>query len=48
MEIYANTILKTDKIKYKKIKENTIQGKEYIVAINEETLVKIWIFFKTF
>ena len=30
MDIYANSILKADKIKYKDIKENSKQGKEYI------------------
>lgn len=44
MEIYANTILKADKIKYKEIKENTKQGKEYIEAIKEESLEKLGYF----
>ena len=46
MEIYANTILKADKIKYKEIKENTKQGKEYIEAIKEESLEKLGYFLK--
>ena len=46
MEIYANTILQTDKIKYKEIKENTKQGKEYIEAIKEESLEKLGYFLK--
>ena len=46
MEIYANTILKSDKIKYKEIKENTKQGKEYIEAIKEESLEKLGYFLK--
>jgi type I restriction enzyme M protein len=46
MEIYANTILKADKIKYKAIKENTKQGKEYIEAIKEESLEKLGYFLK--
>jgi type I restriction enzyme M protein len=46
MEIYANTILKTDKIKYKEIKENTQQGKQYIEAIKEESLGKLGYFLK--
>lgn len=46
MEIYANTILKADKIKYKTIKENTKQGKEYIEAIKEESLEKLGYFLK--
>lgn len=44
MELYANTILKADKIKYKDIKENTKQGKEYIAAIKEEALEKLGYF----
>jgi type I restriction enzyme M protein len=46
MEIYANNILKADKIKYKEIKENTKQGKEYIEAIKEESLEKLGYFLK--
>jgi type I restriction enzyme M protein len=46
MEIYANTILKADKIKYKEIKENSKQGKEYIEAIKEESLEKLGYFLK--
>lgn len=46
MEIYANKILKTDKIKYKEIKENSKQGKEYIKAIREESLDKLGYFLK--
>lgn len=46
MDIYANNILKTDKIKYKEIKENTKQGKEYIEAIKEESLEKLGYFLK--
>ena len=46
MEIYANTILKPDGIKYKEIKENTEQGKEYIEAIKEESLEKLGYFLK--
>lgn len=46
MEIYANSILKQDQIKYKEIKENTQQGKEYIVAIKEEALEKLGYFLK--
>lgn len=46
MEIYANTILKADKIKYKEIKENTKQDKEYIEAIKEESLEKLGYFLK--
>jgi type I restriction enzyme M protein len=46
MEIYANEILKADKIKYKDIKENTKQGKEYIEAVREEALEKLGYFLK--
>jgi type I restriction enzyme M protein len=46
MEIYANSILKADKIKYKEIKENSKQGKEYIEAIKEESLEKLGYFLK--
>lgn len=41
MEMYANNILKPDGIKYKEIKENSEQGKEYIEAIREESLEKL-------
>lgn len=46
MEIYANTILKQDKIKYHDIQENTKQGNEYIEAIKEESLEKLGYFLK--
>ncbi|RLD63092.1 MAG: type I restriction-modification system subunit M [Bacteroidetes bacterium] len=46
MEMYANTILETDGIKYKEIKENSEQGKEYIEAIREESLEKLGYFLK--
>lgn len=46
MEIYANTILKQDKIKYHDIQESTKQGKEYIEAIKEESLEKLGYFLK--
>lgn len=38
MEIYANSILKSDGIKYKSINENTENGLKYINAIREEAL----------
>lgn len=44
MEIYANSILKPDGIKYKEIKENTEKGSEYIEAIKEESLEKLGYF----
>lgn len=46
MEIYANTILKQDKIKYKDIKEKAKDGKEYIEAIKSESLEKLGYFLK--
>ena len=46
MEIYADSILKTDGIKYKEIKEETAKGKEYIEAIKEEALEKLGYFLK--
>ena len=46
MEIYANEILKEDKIKYLEISENTNQGKEYLEAIKEESLEKLGYFLK--
>ena len=46
MELYANTILKQDKIKYRDIKEKSKEGKEYIEAIKEEALEKLGYFLK--
>jgi type I restriction enzyme M protein len=46
MELHANRILKTDKIKYREIKEKTKQGKEYIDAIKEDSLEKLGYFLK--
>lgn len=46
MDIYANTILKSDGIKYKSIEENTTEGKEYLEAIKEEAVVKLGYFLK--
>jgi type I restriction enzyme M protein len=46
MEIYADSILKTDGIKYKEINENTTKGKEYIAAIKEESVEKLGYFLK--
>ena len=46
MEIYADTILQPDGIKYKEIQENTEDGKEYIEAIREESLEKLGYFLK--
>lgn len=52
MEIYANSILKQDKIKYNEIQESTAAvnggstGKAYIEAIKEEALEKLGYFLK--
>ena len=46
MELYANGILKEDKIKYLDITENTKQGQEYLEAIKEESLEKLGYFLK--
>jgi type I restriction enzyme M protein len=46
MEIYANSILKQDKIGYRDIKEDTQQGEAYIEAIKEEALEKLGYFLK--
>lgn len=46
MEIYANSILKQDKIKYREIKENSKDGREYVKAIKEESLEKLGYFLK--
>lgn len=46
MDMYANSMLKADKIKYRDIRENSKQGKEYIQAIREESLEKLGYFLK--
>jgi type I restriction enzyme M protein len=46
MEIYANSILQQDKIKYRDIQENSKKGQEYIDAIKEESLEKLGYFLK--
>ena len=46
MDIYANTILKSDGIKYKTIQENTAEGEEYLEAIKEEAVEKLGYFLK--
>jgi type I restriction enzyme M protein len=46
MDIYADSILKPDDIKYKEIKENSDKGKEYIEAIKEASLEKLGYFLK--
>ena len=46
MDIYANTILKSDGIKYKAIQRKHYEGKEYLEAIKEEALEKLGYFLK--
>jgi len=46
MELYANNILKEDKINYLSISENSKEGKEYLEAIREESLEKLGYFLK--
>jgi type I restriction enzyme M protein len=46
MEIYANTILKQDKIQFRDIPENTEEGLQYIEAIKEAALEKLGYFLK--
>jgi len=46
MKIYANEILREDKMVYLDINENTDKGKEYLEAIREESLEKLGYFLK--
>ncbi|HQG78232.1 MAG TPA: type I restriction-modification system subunit M [Bacteroidales bacterium] len=46
MELYANDILKEDKIKYLEIQEDTELGKKFLEAIREESLEKLGYFLK--
>jgi type I restriction enzyme M protein len=46
MEIYANSILKQDKIIYKKIDEDSKKGQAMLEAIKEESLEKLGYFLK--
>lgn len=46
MEIFANEILKQDKISFRDIKLNDPNGQEYIDAIREESLEKLGYFLK--
>lgn len=46
MEIYANSILEEDKIQFRNIDENTVEGLEYIEAIREEALETLGYFLK--
>lgn len=46
MELYANAILKTDKLQFTAINETTAKGKQYLAAIKEEALDKLGYFLK--
>lgn len=46
MKIYANEILREDKMVYLDIKENSDEGKQYLEAIREESLEKLGYFLK--
>ena len=46
MEIFANSILKEDKIQFREIKEDTVEGSAYIDAIREEALETLGYFLK--
>ena len=46
MHLYANKILKEDGIKYEEIDENTDEGKEYLEAIKEESVLQLGYFLK--
>ena len=46
MELYANSILKQDKINYRELKKNAKQATAYIEAIREESLEKLGYFLK--
>ena len=46
IEIFADQILKVDKVKYIDIPENTEEGKQYLEAIKEESLEKLGYFLK--
>ena len=47
MEIFANEILKQDKIKFREITRKLPEAKEYLEAIKEEALEKLGYFLKT-
>ena len=46
MLVYANKILKEDKINYKSIKETSKDGKAYLEAIKEESVLQLGYFLK--
>lgn len=47
MILYANEILKEDKIAYMGIKEKTVEGQQYLDAIREDALEKLGYFLKS-
>jgi type I restriction enzyme M protein len=46
MNLYANSLLESDGIKYADINENTDEGKDYLEAIKEEALTHLGYFLK--
>lgn len=46
MHLYADDILKEDGIKYLDIEENTKEGKEYLEAVKEQSLIKLGYYLK--
>ncbi len=46
MNLYADSMLAEDGIIYQSIQENTVEGKDYLEAIKEESLVKLGYFLK--
>ena len=46
MEIFANEILKQDKIKFREITSKISEAKEYLEAIKEEAIEKLGYFLK--
>src|SRR6478752_690430 len=46
MHLYADEILKQDRIQYLDINENTAEGKQYLEAIKEQALARLGYFLK--
>lgn len=46
MELYADTILEEDGVRYRDLKESTEEGREYLEAVQEEALEKLGYFLK--
>jgi len=46
MNLYANSLLEADGIKYADINENSDEGKEYLEAVKEESLTHLGYFLK--